>query len=169
MNPRTRQEIYERDGYRCRHCRRGLDDGVTLTIDHVVPRARGGTSDKENLQTLCARCNSRKGSCGCPVQTEHSAKCICPPLVVMSRVERGRISFEEQCRQAQLLRERDNRKLARRLLTRWGAEMSDEDRQRLQVAADLPPVGLVRSKKRKKVTFEEEARLKQLSRSIAAG
>lgn len=103
------------------------------------------------------------------MQTEHSAKCICPPLVVMSRVERGRISFEEQCRQAQLLRERDNRKLARRLLTRWGAEMSDEDRQRLQVAADLPPVGLVRSKKRKKVTFEEEARLKQLSRSIAAG
>ena len=32
-----------------------------LTIDHVVPRSRGGTDHLENLQLLCAACNSIKG------------------------------------------------------------------------------------------------------------
>lgn len=50
--------ILERDGYACRHCATGED----LTIDHVIPESRGGTREPENMQTLCRRCNSRKGS-----------------------------------------------------------------------------------------------------------
>jgi len=33
-----------------------------LEIDHIVPLARGGSNDETNLQVLCARCNSSKGS-----------------------------------------------------------------------------------------------------------
>lgn len=33
-----------------------------LTVDHVVPLARGGTNDLANLQVLCKRCNSAKGA-----------------------------------------------------------------------------------------------------------
>ena len=32
-----------------------------MTVDHLVPRKKGGTNHKENLQLLCAACNSLKG------------------------------------------------------------------------------------------------------------
>jgi 5-methylcytosine-specific restriction endonuclease McrA len=53
-----RAAILERDGFRCLHC--GVQD--RLSIDHIIPESRGGTMDIENLQTLCRRCNSRKGN-----------------------------------------------------------------------------------------------------------
>jgi hypothetical protein len=50
-------EIMDRDGNACLHCGSFED----LTIDHRFPESLGGTLDKENLQTLCRRCNSIKG------------------------------------------------------------------------------------------------------------
>lgn len=58
VSKRRRLRIYERDGFRCLHCSTTED----LTIDHIVPRRRGGTNDESNLQTLCRRCNSSKGA-----------------------------------------------------------------------------------------------------------
>lgn len=52
-----RQEIYERDEFTCLHC----GTGENLSIDHIHPVVLGGTNDRENLQTLCRPCNSRKG------------------------------------------------------------------------------------------------------------
>jgi 5-methylcytosine-specific restriction endonuclease McrA len=46
-------------GNRCLAC--GRDD-VKLTADHIVPLARGGSDDISNIQPLCARCNSKKGT-----------------------------------------------------------------------------------------------------------
>ena len=51
------RRVFERDAYRCLRCGTWLD----LTIDHIVPRSRGGTDDLHNLQTLCRSCNSWKG------------------------------------------------------------------------------------------------------------
>lgn len=56
---RMRFAIYERDNYRCRMCGRRTDD---LEIDHIIPISKGGKSTYDNLQTLCHRCNMRKGS-----------------------------------------------------------------------------------------------------------
>lgn len=56
---KMRFAIYERDGYRCRICGRKTND---LEIDHIIPIAKGGKSTYDNLQTLCHRCNKRKGS-----------------------------------------------------------------------------------------------------------
>ncbi len=53
-----RESIFRRDGYRCKHCQTNDD----LTIDHIVPRSKGGLDHKSNLQTLCRSCNSRKGA-----------------------------------------------------------------------------------------------------------
>jgi hypothetical protein len=41
-----------------------LDCGTTddLTVDHIIPVSRGGTGAMDNLRTLCAQCNRRKGS-----------------------------------------------------------------------------------------------------------
>ena len=57
--PLTRREVFLRDGYTCQYCGRKARD---LTLDHVVPRSRGGPDTWENLVSACGTCNSRKGS-----------------------------------------------------------------------------------------------------------
>lgn len=58
VSNKMRFAIYERDGHRCRICGSRLDD---LEIDHIIPISKGGKSTMDNLQTLCHRCNVRKG------------------------------------------------------------------------------------------------------------
>lgn len=48
-------------GHRCLCCGKGESEAA-LTVDHVVPLSRGGSSDISNLQPLCKTCNSAKGS-----------------------------------------------------------------------------------------------------------
>jgi 5-methylcytosine-specific restriction endonuclease McrA len=55
----SRRALFARDGWRCVYCGEG---GVRLTLDHVVPRSRGGDSVWENVVTSCAPCNLRKGN-----------------------------------------------------------------------------------------------------------
>jgi 5-methylcytosine-specific restriction endonuclease McrA len=53
-----RKEVFVRDNYTCQYCgARGRD----LTIDHVVPRHKGGKHSWENLVSACRACNHRKG------------------------------------------------------------------------------------------------------------
>ena len=54
----SRRALFARDGWRCAYC--GTTNG-RLTLDHVVPRSRGGDSVWENVVTSCAPCNLRKG------------------------------------------------------------------------------------------------------------
>jgi 5-methylcytosine-specific restriction endonuclease McrA len=51
----TRAGILRRDRKRCAYCRAQGD-----TIDHVVPRSRGGTHSWENCVACCSRCNAKK-------------------------------------------------------------------------------------------------------------
>jgi 5-methylcytosine-specific restriction endonuclease McrA len=55
----SRRALFARDGWRCVYC--GTSSG-RLTLDHVVPRSRGGDSVWENVVTSCAPCNLRKGN-----------------------------------------------------------------------------------------------------------
>lgn len=54
----TRKEVFLRDSYTCQYCGRQCHD---LTIDHVVPRSRGGPHTWDNLVSACKPCNHRKG------------------------------------------------------------------------------------------------------------
>ena len=56
----SRKNILVRDRYTCQYCKR-IFSATDLTLDHVVPRSRGGTSSWENLVTSCRKCNNRKG------------------------------------------------------------------------------------------------------------
>lgn len=53
----TRQNIFKRDGHSCQYCGVKAD----LTIDHVVPKAKGGRTVWNNIVTACRRCNTYKG------------------------------------------------------------------------------------------------------------
>lgn len=50
--------VFQRDGRLCAFC----GSVARLTIDHIIPLARGGDNELENLQVLCQSCNSRKGT-----------------------------------------------------------------------------------------------------------
>lgn len=53
-----RTTVFERDMYRCLRCGTHKD----LRADHIVPEIHGGEACEDNLQTLCAPCNSWKGT-----------------------------------------------------------------------------------------------------------
>ncbi|MCW6037289.1 HNH endonuclease [Spirulina subsalsa FACHB-351] len=57
--PLTRRNILERDDHSCQYCR---FRGDNLTLDHVIPRSRGGGDSWENLVAACVRCNVHKGN-----------------------------------------------------------------------------------------------------------
>jgi len=57
--PLTRKNILHRDSHACQYC--GYT-GEELTLDHVVPRSRGGGEFWENMVTACVRCNIKKGN-----------------------------------------------------------------------------------------------------------
>ena len=53
----SRREVFARDRYTCQYCGRETKD---LTLDHVVPKHRGGRHIWENLVSACKVCNHRK-------------------------------------------------------------------------------------------------------------
>lgn len=60
VTDKLRYQILRRDGFRCQLCGASQADGVRLHVDHIIPVSKGGTSDVENLRTLCDRCNLGK-------------------------------------------------------------------------------------------------------------
>jgi 5-methylcytosine-specific restriction endonuclease McrA len=55
----NKKNILRRDGYTCQYCGRR---GERLTVDHVLPRSRGGETTWTNVVAACLRCNLRKGN-----------------------------------------------------------------------------------------------------------
>lgn len=53
----SRQNVMKRDAFQCLYC----GSTKNLTLDHMIPKSRGGDSSWTNLVTACMRCNTRKG------------------------------------------------------------------------------------------------------------
>ena len=65
ISARDRAEVLRRDGSRCRSCGRSVDDlksNEYLEVDHIIPVAKGGTSELSNLGINCTLCNNGKGA-----------------------------------------------------------------------------------------------------------
>lgn len=80
--PLTRRNVLHRDSHTCQYC--GYKDD--LTIDHVIPRSRGGADEWENVITACVRCNIRKGN--------RTPKEAAMPLNVPPRRPHSSLQFE---------------------------------------------------------------------------
>ena len=56
VRPTRKKRVFNERGAKCAHC--GTEEN--LTIDHIIPRSKGGTNKIENLQVLCKKCNLKK-------------------------------------------------------------------------------------------------------------
>jgi 5-methylcytosine-specific restriction endonuclease McrA len=71
----NRRNLFARDGHKCQYCGLSLPSHQ-MSLDHVLPRSRGGETSWENIVCSCVDCNTRKGG-----RTPHEArmKLISPP------------------------------------------------------------------------------------------
>ena len=68
--PFTRKNVFIRDNYTCQYC--GIKpDNKTLTLDHIIPRSKGGASVWENVVTCCKPCNQIK--CDKEIPIKHNS------------------------------------------------------------------------------------------------
>ena len=61
MKPSLRFKVFRRDNFRCQYCGQ-TPPTVILEVDHIVPRAHGGSDELLNLLTSCQECNRGKGA-----------------------------------------------------------------------------------------------------------
>lgn len=60
--PFGKRNVFVRDNYTCQYCGKQFSKHTkALTIDHVIPKVRGGKSTWENCVASCKECNTRKG------------------------------------------------------------------------------------------------------------
>lgn len=64
MTSQLRENIKRRDNYQCCSCNLGIENepNLLLEIDHIIPLSKGGMTTYDNLQTLCWKCNKKKGA-----------------------------------------------------------------------------------------------------------
>jgi 5-methylcytosine-specific restriction endonuclease McrA len=71
----SRKNLLLRDRYTCQFCGRAFP-AHELTLDHVIPRSRGGHTDWDNLVACCHKCNNLKGD---RLPEEAGLKLLRPP------------------------------------------------------------------------------------------
>ena len=64
----NRRNLFARDGHKCQYCGRSLPSHQ-MSLDHVIPRSRGGETNWENIVCSCVDCNTHKGG-----RTPHEAR-----------------------------------------------------------------------------------------------
>lgn len=90
----NRHRILARDHYRCQYCgKRGT--AFELTLDHILPRSRGGRTIAENLVTACQICNNRKSD-----RTPEEARMplLTNPAALFYGLERAELRLAAQSR-----------------------------------------------------------------------
>ena len=61
---KLRKQILQRDRYLCQHCWRANPPRITQAkeVDHIKPKAKGGTDDPSNLEAICTPCHRAKSA-----------------------------------------------------------------------------------------------------------
>ena len=60
ISQHKRLGIYLRDNLSCAYCGKGIEDGISLSLDHIKPYSKGGCNHQSNLVTCCGSCNSSR-------------------------------------------------------------------------------------------------------------
>ena len=94
-----RLRIYMRDKFRCQYCGEKRPAGE-LTLDHILPRSRGGDNSPVNVVTACVACNNRKGDrtpaeARMPLLTSQSALRVKLERVVLCHYAEARVEWRK--------------------------------------------------------------------------
>ena len=94
-----RLRIYMRDKFRCQYCGDKKTAGE-LTLDHILPRSRGGDNSPVNVVTACVACNNRKGDrtpaeARMPLLTSQSALRVKLERVVLCHYAEARVEWRK--------------------------------------------------------------------------
>ena len=94
-----RLRIYMRDKFRCQYCGDKRAAGE-LTLDHILPRSRGGDNSPVNVVTACVACNNRKGDrtpaeARMPLLTSQSALRVKLERVVLCHYAEARVEWRK--------------------------------------------------------------------------
>lgn len=94
-----RLRIYMRDKFRCQYCGDKRPAGE-LTLDHILPRSRGGDNSPVNVVTACVACNNRKGDrtpaeARMPLLTSQSALRVKLERVVLCHYAEARVEWRK--------------------------------------------------------------------------
>jgi 5-methylcytosine-specific restriction endonuclease McrA len=94
-----RLRIYMRDKFRCQYCGE-KKPGSELTLDHILPRSRGGDNSPVNVVTACVACNNRKGNrtpaeARMPLLTSQSALRVKLERVVLCHYAEARVEWRK--------------------------------------------------------------------------
>jgi 5-methylcytosine-specific restriction protein A len=57
---KLRGQVLQRDAWLCVECKRNRFVEIATEVDHIVPKAKGGTDELDNLQSLCRTCHEKK-------------------------------------------------------------------------------------------------------------
>ncbi len=61
-NQELKLQVYMRDGFVCAYCVRTMTHFNQVTVDHVLPKSKGGKDTVDNLTACCRSCNVKKGN-----------------------------------------------------------------------------------------------------------
>jgi 5-methylcytosine-specific restriction endonuclease McrA len=94
-----RLRIYMRDKFRCQYCGEKKTAGE-LTLDHILPRSRGGDNSPVNVVTACVACNNRKGDrtpaeARMPLLTSQSALRVKLERVMLCHYAEARVEWRK--------------------------------------------------------------------------
>ena len=94
-----RLRIYMRDKFRCQYCGEKKPAGE-LTLDHILPRSRGGDNSPVNVVTACMACNNRKSDrtpaeARMPLLTSQSALRVKLERVVLCHYAEARVEWRK--------------------------------------------------------------------------
>ncbi len=91
--PFSKKNVMVRDSFRCVYCGK---TGKRFTIDHVVPKSKGGKSTFENCVTACKPCNHRKGHKTCrEIKMFPNTQLIAPTISEFLRMKLGTLGIQK--------------------------------------------------------------------------
>ena len=103
-----RLAIYLRDDLCCAYCGSTIEDGATLSLDHLTPRSKGGSNEATNLVTCCTKCNSSRGNRPVKTFVDSVAAYLnhgCDAKDIMGRIRRiRRRNLTQYIKQAKAMR-----------------------------------------------------------------
>ena len=99
--PFSKRNVLVRDGFKCSYCNK---ESKKLTIDHIVPKYKGGKSTFENCVAACKACNHKKGNKSCSeIKMYPKVRAYQPTISEFLRLKFMRLGIDKTLRELEVM------------------------------------------------------------------